>query len=82
MCVGKIEVIVQETVLKTGWDTVLVALPFIGLLLATLFHVDEIFAAHDRRLSPVRPPCGVDEDGQPLLTDPDGRLWRSRRGRR
>ena len=68
--------------MKSGWDTVLVAVPFIGLLLATLFRVDEIFASSKREMRRRRAPCGMDEDGEPLLTDPDGRRWSAPRGSR
>ena len=74
--------IVQETVLKSGWDTILVAAPFIVLLLATLFRVDEIVAAGERGVRRHRASWGLDEDGEPQLSDPDGRLWRAQRGRR
>ena len=68
--------------MKSGWDTVLVAVPLIGLLLGTLFRVDEIFASGKREMRRNRPFCGMDDDGEPLLSDPDGRLWRAPRGRR
>ncbi|HVU46588.1 MAG TPA: hypothetical protein VHD85_10710 [Terracidiphilus sp.] len=74
----------QDTVLRSGWDTLLFALPFIGMLLVAFFRLDEAFAAPKRHPDPAksatrRPACGVDEDGQPLMSDPDGRPWRAAR---
>ncbi|MGH9605768.1 MAG: hypothetical protein ACRD3N_08705 [Terracidiphilus sp.] len=68
-----------ETVLKSGWDTFPVAAPFLGFLLAAIFRVDELIASPNRGRRRARPPCGVGEDGEPLLSDPDGRLWRTPR---
>ena len=72
----------QETVLKPGLDTFLFAVPFLGMLLVGFFRLDGWFAAPKQELKPRRPPSGMDEAGRPLLTDPDGRLWRPARGRR
>ncbi|HUB00122.1 MAG TPA: hypothetical protein VMA34_17445 [Terracidiphilus sp.] len=79
MHVGKVEVTVQEIVLKSGWDTFLIAAPFIGLLLATVFRLDEVFASNKREVRRRSALCGTDENGEPLFSDPDGRLWRSPR---
>ena len=80
MHVGKAEVTVQEIVLKSGWDTFLIAAPFVGLLLATVFRLDEVFASSKRQTRRRSALCGTDENGEPLLTDPDGRLWHGRHG--
>ncbi len=65
----------QETILQSGWGNFLVAIPLVGILLMALFRLDEIIAAprHDRPVH--RPTGGCDENGNPLLSDPDGRPW-------
>ena len=77
MQAGKVAVIVQEMVLRSGWDTVLIAAPFVGLLFAVVFRLDEVFVRRDRPIQSLRRPCGTDENGEPLLTDPDGRPSRT-----
>lgn len=72
----------HDMILKPGWETVLFAVPFIGMLLVGIFRLDEIFCAPRQRVVVRRPVCGVDESGQPLMTDPDGRQWRAPRRRR
>ncbi len=67
----------NPSVLSSGWDTFLFGILFIGLLLIAFFRVDEIFAAPAppstrRRKSTV---TGIDEEGEPILCDPDGRQW-------
>jgi hypothetical protein len=51
----------------------LVALPAFIVLLAGVFRVDELIAAprHPARMR--RPASGLDENGRPVLFDPDGR---------
>ena len=65
----------HDTLLSPGWDTILVAVPFIGLLIAGFFRLDEFFTAPKERPRYQRHACGVDEDGRPILCDPDGRRW-------
>jgi len=64
--------------LNSGWDTLLVAIPLLGLLLAGNLHLDEIVAAPKRRRPRRSPVCGTDETGRLILSDPDGRPWPSR----
>ena len=66
----------QDTILKSGWDTLLFAVPSLGMLLIGLFRLDELFAAPKQRLTMRRPASGIDENGRLLMTDPDGRPWR------
>jgi len=73
---------VNEAVLHSGWETVLIAVPLIGILLIGIFRLDELFATPKQRPKPQRPASGMDKDGQPLLSDPDGRPWRTPRGRK
>jgi hypothetical protein len=64
-----------ETILKSGWDTLLFAVPFISMLLIGFLRLDEVVAAPKRPAGHRRAVCGEDEDGQAILTDPDGRRW-------
>lgn len=69
----------QEILLDAGWDTLLVAIPFLFMLMVTVFRLDETFTQSRRHLRNGRPPCGVDLDGRPIFCDPDGRPWRTPR---
>jgi hypothetical protein len=65
---------VQETIFRSSWDTALVATPLFLLLVAGIFRLDE--RAARRSPKPSQPAiCGKDDDGAPILTDPDGRPW-------
>jgi hypothetical protein len=66
---------VQDAILQSGWENLLVAIPFVGLLLVGFFRLDEIIASPNRDRAARRPFCGCDEDGYLLLSDPDGRPW-------
>ena len=63
----------NQTVLTSGLDTMLVALPAFLVLLAGVFRVDELIAAPRNTARMRRPACGLDQDGRPMLFDPDGR---------
>jgi hypothetical protein len=69
----------HEIFLDTGWDTVLVAVPFLFLLALAVFRLDETFTQSRHNCRNGRPPCGLDLDGRPILCDPDGRPWRTPR---
>jgi len=64
---------VHESVLITGMDAVLVAIPFCLLLLVQFFRLDELVANSRRQRSNARSFCGQDASGDLVLTDPDGR---------
>lgn len=64
-----------DTILQSVWENLLVAVPFVGILLVALFRLDQIIAAPRRRKPVNRPACGCDENGRMLLSDPDGRPW-------
>ena len=64
----------EEDILISGRDTLLIAIPFVLLLIFTVFRLDESIAAPKGSLNRRRPSCGVDEFGEPILRDPDGRL--------
>lgn len=65
----------QDVALQSGWETFLLAAPFVGMVLVGVFRLDQI-AANPRR-DGRRPPRlpGNDENGCALLNDPDGRPW-------
>jgi hypothetical protein len=55
-------------------DALLVAVPFILCLMASMFRLDRGIAQPKGSLSRRRPACGVDQFGEPILRDPDGKL--------
>lgn len=72
----------RELVLKSGWETLLFAVPFLGILVVWLFRLDELISTPKRRAKRRRRPAGLDDDGEPLMSDPDGRPWRARNSRK
>jgi hypothetical protein len=66
---------VQDAILQSGWANFLVAVSSVGILLVSLFRLDEVIAAPKRDRPVSRPACGCDENGHLLLSDPDGRPW-------
>lgn len=65
----------QDIALQSGWETFLLAAPFVGMVLVGVFRLDEI-AANPRRQRGRRPRLTRnDENGRLLLSDPDGRPW-------
>jgi hypothetical protein len=65
---------VHEAIVSSGWDTLLLGVPFIALLFCGFFRLDQIIAAQRQPGERPRPVMGgLDEDGEPLLRDPDGR---------
>jgi hypothetical protein len=65
----------HETILNSGWDSLLFVVPFVTMLLLGFFRLDEVVVAPKRPTGHRRPECGEDEYGQTILTDPDGRRW-------
>ncbi|MGA2673495.1 MAG: hypothetical protein ABSE99_09710 [Terracidiphilus sp.] len=69
----------HDQMLSSGRDTLLIAIPFIALLFIGLFRLDEVIFK-SRKASkggrPRRPPSGVDQNGRPIFSDPDGKLHR------
>jgi hypothetical protein len=63
----------HRVILNSGRDMLLIAIPFAVLLVAVVFRLDEIIAAPKRALRQRRPLSGMNEDGKPILSDPDGR---------
>jgi hypothetical protein len=73
----------DEPILKSGRDTLLVAIPFIMCLVGSIFRLDGLFFKSGKTSSNNygRPPRGVTPTGEPIFTDPDGRVvdWPERR---
>jgi hypothetical protein len=66
----------QDVYLTSTRDTVLVAVPFIVLVGMVIFGLDAFFVPSKGPAAPAnrhRPGCGLDETGEPVLVDPDGR---------
>jgi len=65
-----------DTVVPSGWDSVLVGVPFLAMLFCGFFRLDELIASKAfgksrRKQKPVF--SGSGEDGEPVVRDPDGR---------
>jgi len=73
----------HDAIMSSGRDTLLVAIPLLVLLMMGVLRLDElIFASPKGAMRRHRAMCGVDEDGRPILTDPDGREWKKTPARR
>lgn len=66
------EAVMNDPVINSLPDLLLFVVPCIGLLIFTMFRLDEQFSAPRHGSSP-RPMCGLDVHGEPILCDPDGR---------
>jgi hypothetical protein len=72
------EALLHDIALQSGWETFLLAAPFVGMVLVGVFRLDEIATNSSRSQRPrFDGPSlnGPDENGRMLLTDPDGRPW-------
>jgi hypothetical protein len=68
----------HDSTLFSNLDTLLVAVPFLIFLVIGYFRLDEVFVSPSQRESKAKAHriyCGVDNDGQVMLSDPDGRPW-------
>ncbi len=72
----------HESVLNPGWQTALVAVPFLFMLLVGVFRLDELFVNHKQSSRRQRLAVRIDEDGRQSLCDPDGRPSMPSRGRK
>ncbi|MGO8934116.1 MAG: hypothetical protein ACLPLZ_11905 [Terracidiphilus sp.] len=65
----------HDIALQSGWETFLLAAPFVGMVLVGVFRLDQI-AANPKDQRGRRPRLtGSDDRGRLLLSDPDGRPW-------
>jgi hypothetical protein len=79
---AKQEATMEEQLLISGKDTLLIAIPFAFILMFSILRLDQIVAAPKGALRGRRLACGLDERGEPVLRDPDGRLSGPPRGKR
>ncbi len=70
----------HESVLQSGLETLLIAVPFVAVLFMAMFRLDAVIAAPKQAASLRRRPSGTDKHGRVLFSDPDGRPWPSARG--
>ena len=63
----------HETVLNSGWDTILFAVPALCMLLMGVFHLDELLVPPRHSARTRRPAFSMDKNGQTVMFDPDGR---------
>lgn len=64
--------------LQSGWESFLLAAPFVGMVLIGVFRLDELATRPKRGRRPGF--IGHDENGRMLLSDPDGRPWNDANG--
>jgi hypothetical protein len=55
-------------------DSLLVAIPMVGLLFAGFFRLDELLGKSKKQAKTRRAIVGLDEKGRPMCVDPDGRI--------
>jgi hypothetical protein len=68
----------NDTVVTSGWEAILLAIPLIGILGMSLFRIDEFMSAPKGSVENHRGFCTLDADGEPLLFDPDGRAFKAK----
>jgi hypothetical protein len=59
-------------VILSNTDSLLVAIPMVGILFAGFFRLDELFGKSKKPVKTRRPMVGCDENGRPICADPDG----------
>jgi hypothetical protein len=64
----------DQNTLISGRDTILIAIPLLLMIFFSLFRLDQIIARPKRPQSRQRPACGIDESGELIVCDPDGRI--------
>lgn len=69
---------VNDATLMTGNDIYLIGIPLIFILLFAFFRVDELISKPKKKLKRRRPSYQIGEDGEPVLSDPDGRQSKTR----
>ena len=63
----------NEPVIHSFQDALLLVVPAVGLMLFSFFRLDELVSVPRHGHGNRRAMCGVDADGEPILSDPDGR---------
>ena len=64
----------HDTILISGRDSILVAIPFIFMLFLSVFRLDETLARPRAATARRQPAGGMNEAGALILRDPDGQL--------
>jgi len=64
----------RMTVILSNTDSLLVAIPMVGILFVGFFRLDEIFGKSKKAVKARRPVVGSDMNGRPICADPDGRV--------
>lgn len=65
-----------DSVIRSGWDSVLLGVPFVAMLFCGFFRLDELVASKGPAKADERSRrafSGTDESGEPIVCDPDGR---------
>jgi hypothetical protein len=62
------------TTILSNTDSLLVAIPMVGILFAGFFRLDELFGKSKKPVKMRRPMVGSDENGRPICADPDGHI--------
>ena len=63
----------HDQVFASGWDTLLLIIPFVGMMAMGMLGLDERVAAPRQENRSGRHFCGEDGDGAVHFSDPDGR---------
>jgi hypothetical protein len=66
---------VQDVTLASGLDTFMVAAAFAVAVAFGIFRLDSIVARPKGEAQSRERTSGTDEQGEPVLCDPDGRPW-------
>jgi hypothetical protein len=69
-------------IMSSGRDTLLIAIPFVVILLISIFRLDEVLSTSNRAVKRRWSVSGTDEDGEPILRDPDGTVVTQRHPRK
>ena len=62
----------QDQLLFSSKDALLIAIPFVLILMVSTFRLDQIIAYPKRAVRGRRLACDMDQHGEPILRDPDG----------
>jgi hypothetical protein len=66
----------EAHILSSNKDSILVAIPFLFMLFLSVFRIDHLLATPTKTINRNRrPACGVDDTGEPILCDPDGKRF-------
>ncbi|HEV2485055.1 MAG TPA: hypothetical protein VGT08_05940 [Terracidiphilus sp.] len=72
----------HETVLNSGWVTILFAVPALFILLLGVFHLDELLVPPRQSARTRRTVFSVDQKGRTVLCDPDGHPFHLKKTRK